>query len=126
MNPGTPSTETEPIAISYTYDEKELLRALQWRRRSYGWKQYVWPVYGALLFIVGLAIYEGDPHLAVACLGLGPYFMLRKRILQYRFLRNLRSTSLFGKTISWKISAQHVVQEAGSSRADSSWDSFRL
>lgn len=86
--------------------------------------QYAWPVYGVILLVAGVGIYDGNPALAVACLVLGPYFMLRKRILQYRFLRNLRSTPLFGKTLRWKISAQGVVQEVGSSRADSSWDSF--
>ena len=103
---------------------EEFLEARKWHWKKHGSLQYLWFVAGVLLLLFGgLGVATEDRVFPIYLLIVGVYCISRKKILEYRFRRSMKTSPAIDKEVVWKLSMDGFTQESELGKSDLSWDS---
>lgn len=101
---------------------QELLEARQWHWKKHGSLQYLWYVAGALIIFLGLLLATSENRVfAIYLLVVGIYCISRKKILEYRFRKNMKSAPAIDKEIEWKINTDGFSQNSELGSTELAW-----
>jgi hypothetical protein len=114
------------IEIDTLFSQEEMLEAREWHWKSYGVLQHLWYVAGAMAAVLGIWLlfkYQSSAF-ALALIFISPYCFARKKLLARTFIKNLKTSPMFGERVKWRISKTGVTQETSSEMAQHNWGAF--
>ena len=103
----------------------ELLIGRSWHWKKFGSLQYLWYVAGAIFITLGsIALYLGDRPFGIMILSYGLYCVTRKKILEFRFKRNIEKNPGYQIPTKWEFTENGITQTSKLGSSELSWSAI--